>query len=369
MEHIDICIVGAGVVGLSVAASLAGERKNILVLEKNMGLGRETSSRNSEIIHAGIYYPTNSLKAKLCVEGRDEIYRLAESRPIARRLGKLIVALNEREVPILETLCTQGKRNGVEDLELLPGADVRKKEPNIHAFAALYSPSTGIVDSHALMEYFYRKALDGGIDFAFSYALEAVERGGDGYKIFARNSDGDEFSFISRVVVNCAGLQSDRVASLAGVDIEREDLRLKLCKGVYYNVPHSKSGMVSRLIYPCPGLEHLGIHTVGDMQGAMKLGPNAFYIDEIDYSVDDSFADDFYCAVREFLPFIEREDLEPAMAGIRPKLQGPGEPFRDFVIRDEASNGLPGFINLIGIESPGLTAAPAIGRLVKDIIE
>lgn len=370
LEKADITIVGAGVIGLSVAAQLADSRRQVYVLERNERFGLETSSRGSEVIHSGIYYPPSSLKATTCVKGNALIYELCDKYRIGcKQLGKLIVATNNREVGELEALLGRGRENGVEGLKMLSRREIKALESNIEALAGILSPFTGIVDSYGLMRYFLGKAQEGGANVVYKSEVVGIEKVNEGYKVTVAEDSGFS-AFKTAVVINCAGLSSDRVAALAGVDIIESGYELHYCKGEYFSVERGKSGLVRRLVYPVPETKGagLGIHVTLNLEGRMWLGPNARYLDSIDYTVDEAQRVPFAHAVRRFLPFIEPEDLEPEMAGIRPKLQGPGDDFRDFVIAEESRKGLSGLINLIGIESPGLTSAPAIAKLVGGMV-
>lgn len=372
MYEADITIIGAGVVGLAIAAEVANGERGVFILEKNQTFGQETSSRNSQVIHAGIYYPEGTLKAKTCVEGNAILYQLCNQYAIDyKRLGKLIVAVDDEETEQLEALWRRGKRNGIESLEMLSKQDVKQIEPNIRAVAALFSPSSGVVDAHALMRYFLGKARDNGAKIVYKTKVIGIEKeGNNGYKVTGEDQSGN-FSFITRVLINCAGLNSDKVASLAGIDTSKAGYNLHYCKGEYFKLTKGKSKLVKRLVYPVPELKAtgLGIHVTPGLDGRVLLGPNARYVDSIDYSVDEQQKEAFCESVARFLPIIRYEDLEPEMAGIRPMLREPDGEFRDFVIRDEHDKGLPGFINLIGIESPGLTSCPAIAKYVGEIIE
>lgn len=367
----DITIIGSGVIGLAVAAQVASQDREVYVLEKNETFGLETSSRQSGVIHSGIYYPEGSLKARMCVAGNRILYQLCERYGIGhRRLGKLIVATSDEETGELQTLLARGRRNGAEDLRILSRREMKELEPNVEGVAAILSPSTGIIDSHALMRYFIARARDKGAQIAYRAKVVAIEKVADGYKVTV-GEGAEEFSFSTRILVNCAGLYSDKVAELAGIDIAKEGYKLHYCKGEYFSVGRGKNRLVSRLIFPLPPPKgtSLGIHVTLDLEGRMRLGPSIQYVDSIDYAVDNQHQQLFYDSVTRFLPFIDYDDLEPEMAGIRPKLQEPGEDIKDFVIRDESDKGLPGFINLIGIESPGLTASAAIGKYVSGLIE
>lgn len=368
MEKTDITVVGAGVIGLAVAAELSKTHKNIFVLERNISFGRETSSRNSEVIHAGIYYPPYSLKAKACVEGRGLLYEFCSSCDIPfRKTGKLIVATSQEEVKGLQSLFEQGRENGVRDLEIIAAKEVKKLEPHVNALAAIYSPSTGILDSHALMEGLVLQFKARGGLIAYGTELTGIDKAGPGYKVTVNDSSRQQFEFQTGVLINCAGLSSDKVSAMAGVS--RPEYKLKYCKGDYFRVGN-RPGYLSRLIYPVPVKKGagLGIHATLDLAGSLRLGPDDEYVDKIDYSLDESKRRLFYESAAKYLDFIRLEDISPDTSGIRPKLQGPGEDFRDFVIKEEADAGLEGFINLIGIESPGLTACLSIARAVSRMV-
>ena len=366
----DITIIGGGVVGLAVAAKVVGKNRQVYVMERHATFGQEISSRHSGIIHAGIYYPENSLKAKLCVAGNRMLYQLCQESSIGcRKLGKLIVAISKEEAEELAELLERGIKNGAPGLRMLSSRELKQLEPNIEGVAAILSPETGIIDSHALMKYYTARARSEEAQIAYLTEVVGINRVAGGYQVKVKDGEGG-FSFTTRVLINCAGLDSDKVAELVGIDIDDAGYRLHYCKGEYFSVAGDKGRMVSRLIFPVPppGVTGVGIHVVIDMDGRMRLGPSIHYVDEIDYSVTDENKQLFYDSVKGFLPFIDYDDLQPEMAGIRPKLQGPGEDIRDFLIREEGDRGLPGFINLIGIESPGLTAAPAIAEYVNGLV-
>ena len=366
----DIAVIGAGVVGLAIAAQVAREHREVYVLEKNETFGQEISSRHSGVIHCGIYYPEGSLKAKMCVAGNHILYELCERYGIGhRRLGKLIVATSDEEIGELQILLERGLRNGAEGLRMLSKREIKELEPNVEGVAAILSPATGVIDSHALMKYFIAKAMDGGVQIAYHTKVVGIEKVADGYKVTVEDGTG-RFSFITRIVINCAGLHCDKAAELAGIDIAKAGYQLHYCKGEYFSVGSGKNTLVKRLIFPVPPpkLTGVGIHVTFDLEGRMRLGPSIHYVDSIDYAVDSQHKQFFYDSVRRFLPFIEYNDLEPEMAGMRPKLQEPGGDIEDFVIRDESDKGLPGFIDLIGIESPGLTAAPAVAEYVASLV-
>lgn len=372
MEEVDICIIGCGVVGLAIAARIARSGRKILILEKNSSFGEETSSRNSEVIHAGIYYPVGSLKARLCVEGRDRIYALSKEFGIpTKRIGKLIVARSAEEVKELEKLLKLGLSNGVSDLKIITGKELTLLEPNIQGFCALHSPSTGILDSHRLMQFFLGQAQSKGVDAVFSSPVRRVRKVGEKYIVTVGTRDDDSFDFSSRVVINAAGLYSHRIAESVGIDIDKAGYRLKFCKGEYFRVTGSSGQWVKRLVYPVPDKISLGIHITPDMEGNLRLGPSAHYLEEseLNYNIDESARNGFAEDTQRLLPMLKPDQLVPDTAGIRPKLQGEGDPFRDFVIKEESDRGFPRFINLIGIDSPGLTSSPAIADEVAKLID
>jgi len=373
-ESIDMVIVGAGVVGLAVAAELSSRYEDAMIalVEKHDTFGMETSSRNSEVIHAGIYYPTGSLKAKLCVEGKELLYDFCRQYNIPyRQIGKLVVANSVHEKTSLETLHQQAIANGVLDLEELEQDEISQLEPQITARWALHSPSTGIINSHSLMNRLEQIALQNGVLIAYCHSLEAIEKENGGYRLQLTNPDFSTDEIETTCLVNCAGLYADQVAALAGIDIVQAGYCQHPCKGEYFSLPPAKAALVDHLIYPPPlaDLTGLGIHLTKTLDGRLRLGPNTIYTDHLeDYTVNPEHAAAFFQSAKPFLPFLTTEDLEPEMAGMRPKLSGPGDPFRDFLIREESDRGFPGLINLIGIESPGLTSCLSIARLVVTLV-
>jgi L-2-hydroxyglutarate oxidase LhgO len=360
----DITIIGAGVIGLAIASELAESNLNIYILEKNLFHGTGISSRNSEVIHTGIYYPKDSLKAKLCIEGREMLYEICKINNIPHnKIGKLIIATTENEMEKIENLVDNAVRNGISSVSLLDRKQINRIERNINAFGALYSPDTGIISAHSLMDFYLHSARMKGAEIVYGTQVVGIEENTHGYKVATLNTEGDYFEFVTEKVVNAAGLHSDDIARMIG-----KNFTLHYCKGDYFSINNVKSGTVRRLIYPVPEKNHvgLGIHLTMDLDGRMKLGPDATYINRVeDYRVDASKRDRFYESAVRYLPFIKREDIVPDMSGIRPKLQACGEDFRDFYIGED----LPGFVNLVGIESPGLTASSAIARYVKTILD
>lgn len=370
MERVNITIIGAGVIGLGIAAELSGSHKDIIIVERNPSFGAETSSRNSEVIHAGIYYPKDSLKLRTCLEGRELIYRFCVSNKVRhKKTGKLIVAVDRSEIMDLEKLFQRGRENGVGDLRMLSKAEVGSMEPHISVEAAIYSPSTGILDTHQFMKSLALSFEGSGGQIAYNTEVTAINRSKAGYDVTVKSGGDEEFTFNSGIVINCAGLYSDRISAMAGID--RPEYKLKYCKGDYFRLSLSKSALIGHLIYPVPKERGagLGIHATPDLAGSVRLGPDDKYVENIDYNVDASRAGAFQASVNKFLPFVDRADIVPDTSGVRPKLQGPGEAFRDFVISHEEDKGLPGFINLIGIESPGFTASLAIAGMVANIVK
>jgi L-2-hydroxyglutarate oxidase LhgO len=369
MADAAVTVIGGGVVGLAIAAELSRDHAPLYVLERHHTHGQETSSRNSEVIHAGIYYPHGSLKAKLCVEGKNLLYDFCTQHSIAhRRIGKIITTTDPSEVPALEALHHHGRENGVE-LQLLTAADVKKLEPNIVSFGGMLSPSTGILSAHELMNALRLIAQENGALFQGRSEVVALEKQSGGFLVSAREPGGVT-RFSSEIVVNAAGLECDTVAALAGIDVDAAGYRLHWAKGSYFAVRGERKSLVSRLIYPMPPRESLGVHAVIDLAGGLRFGPDVDYLQErvMDYSLDEARRPVFGEAVRKILPAIRDEDLSPDFSGIRPKLQAPGEPQKDFIICHETARNLPGLVNLIGIDSPGLTASLAIAREVRRII-
>lgn len=366
MEEVNVTIIGSGVIGLAIASEIAADYNRIVVLEKNDSFGQEISSRNSEVIHSGIYYPTGSLKASLCVEGAGKIYEICKRFNIPhQRIGKLIVASEENEIADLEELFERGKRNLVRGLTFLEANDIAKLEPNIKAVKAIYSPNTGIVDSHSLMKYFYDSAKDRGVIFAFQSEVTKIEKAKEGFVIGINK---EEFCFKTNILINCAGLFCDWVAQLSGVNINESKYKIKFCKGSYFS--YQMPSLVNMLVYPVPHNEliGLGVHATLNLAGRLRFGPDVEYVESIDYKVDENKKKDFFMSAAKMLPGLQEDCLIPDQAGIRPKLYGYGEKVRDFIIEQEADKNLTGLINLIGIESPGLTASPAIAAMVKEMV-
>jgi len=368
----DITIIGAGVVGLAIAEKVSEKHKNVFLIEKHMSFGQETSSRNSEVIHAGIYYTRDSLKSRLCVEGKWLLYDYCKKYDVPfKNCGKLIVATSENEIEIIKGIRQTAINNGVDDLTLLGIEEIAKLEPNIFALKALYSPSTGIVDSHSLMKQYETNAVNKGCQIVYGSEVTGIQQIHHGYKITLLDADKRNYSFTTRIIINSAGLTSDLVSEMVG--IKDESLKIMFCKGEYFRINPPKNRLIKRLVYPVPhqNMEGIGIHVTIDMGGGVKLGPDVKYLESniYDYKLTASKQEDFYKSAKKFLPFLEYDDIAPEMAGIRPKIQKPGEPLRDFYIMEESKRGFPGFINLIGMESPGLTSSIAIAKYVEKLID
>jgi L-2-hydroxyglutarate oxidase LhgO len=370
MNHeADVVVVGAGVVGLAAAAALARAHRGVVVLERHDRIASEGSSRNSEVIHAGIYYPEGTLKARMCVEGRERLYQHCENRGVPhRQLGKIIVATCEEEVGVLEELRERGLANGAPDLEMLSAEEVRRREPALRAAAGLFSPRTGIVDAHALCLSYAAEAESHGAQIALRTRVVEIDPIAGGFRVTAVGDDGEASAVTCAVVVNATGLCGDALAELVGIDVDERGYRLHPCKGDYFSLAPGAPLRVTRLVYPVHTAAGLGVHATLDLGGRIRFGPDATYVDSVHYRVEAEKAGSFAEAVRRYLPGIQTEWLSPDYAGVRPKLAGPDEGFRDFVIAEESEAGLPGFVNLIGIESPGLTAAGAIAERVVELL-
>lgn len=364
MEQVQCVVIGAGVVGLAVARALALAGREVLVLEAAHAIGTGTSSRNSEVIHAGLYYAAGSLKARLCVQGKAMLYDYCAARGVAhRRCGKLLVATSEEQLTKLPGMLERAALNRVDDLVLLSRDEVRALEPELVCQAALYSPSTGIVDSHALM-----LALQGDIENAgglvvLNSALAQAQCAASAMTLVA--TDGTRLQ--AKMVVNAAGLQAPALArAFRGLD-PRHVPRAWFAKGNYFTL--AGRAPFSHLIYPLPQAAGLGVHLTLDLGGQAKFGPDVQWVQSPDdLMVDPARGDAFYAEVRKYWPALEDGALMPGYAGIRPKIHGPDEPACDFLIQGPAKHGVPGLVNLFGIESPGLTSALAIGDHVADLL-
>lgn len=358
MDQVEVAVIGAGVVGLAVARELALRGREVVIVEAEGSIGTGISARNSEVIHAGLYYPAGSLKARLCLRGKQMLYAYCAERGIAhRRCGKLVVATRAADLPRLEELAAKGAANGVDDLVLLDRGQALAMEPALQAAGALWSPSSGIVDSHGLMTALLGDAESAGAVLALASPITGGERVGDGWRLRA----GEGFELGARAVVNCAGLYAGRVAASLGVSAPV----LRFARGHYF--AYSGRAPFSHLIYPLPVDGGLGVHLTLDLAGQARFGPDVQWLPDADpaglsYAVDPVLAPAFEAEVRHYWPGLPAGSLAPAYAGVRPKLSGPGEPAADFRI-DTAT---PGLVNLFGIESPGLTASMALAEEVAD---
>jgi L-2-hydroxyglutarate oxidase LhgO len=370
VSEVDVVVVGAGVVGLACAAKLAERGDSVLVLERNALPGQETSSRNSGVIHAGLYYPAGSLKATLCARGRDLLYARAQRHGIShRKLGKLVVAVHRDEIPRLEALEKTAAANGAPGLRLLSRAEVLTLEPHLRVEAGLYSPETGVVDAHELMANYRAEALEHGAELCLLTRVVAIERAADQYRVETEQvQSGERTSLSTRAIVNAAGLDASAVAELSGVPVRELGYVQQLCKGDYFQVAPRIARLLKHLIYPLPVHAGLGVHLTFDTGGQLRAGPDTEYVNRVDYQVDPAKRRAFHQAVQTYLPAVEEHDFSPDYAGLRPKLQGPGQPFRDFVVEEASALGLPRLVNLLGIESPGLTASEAIAERVRDLL-
>ena len=363
MDRVDSIVIGAGVVGLAVARALALSGREVVILEGEDAIGTHTSSRNSEVIHAGIYYPKGSLKASSCVRGKELLYDYVASHGVPyRRCGKLIVATDASQLSELESIRKKAHQNGVTDVDFIPVEQARSWEPELHCVAALHSPSTGIIDSHALMLAYLGDAEARGAMLALKSPFLGAEAVSGGFVIHA----GGE-TFRTSVLVNSAGLRAPSVAK--SVEGYRAELAPKeyYAKGNYYSL--ARKNPFSRLIYPVPEPGGLGVHVTLDLGGQARFGPDVEWVQLIDYGVDPARAQRFYAAIRRYWPGLPDGALLPGYAGIRPKTAGPGEPAPDFRIQGPREHGIPGLVHLFGIESPGLTASLALADAVLGQIE
>ncbi|MDA0240825.1 MAG: NAD(P)/FAD-dependent oxidoreductase [Proteobacteria bacterium] len=365
-ERIECCVIGAGVVGLAIARALALQGREVIVLETAETIGTETSSRNSEVIHAGIYYPKDSLKAEFCVKGRHQLYDYCRTHGIAHaNCGKLIVASVSSQEQTLEGIQSRALANGVDDLEWLGANSVSALEPDIRATAALLSPSTGIIDSHGYMLSLQGEAEEAGTMIAFGSPVVGGQVEASGIRL---DVGGDQpMSITGDIVINSAGLHAPEVAgSISGIE-KTFVPQAYYAKGNYF--VHAGRTPFKHLIYPVPEEGGLGVHVTLDLQGNARFGPDVEWRDDINYDVDLARADVFYDAVRQYWPDLRDGALLPGYAGVRPKISGPGMDAADFVLSGPSDHGIKGLVNLFGIESPGLTASLAIADAVAAQVE
>jgi L-2-hydroxyglutarate oxidase LhgO len=360
--EIDCVVIGAGVIGLACARRIARTGREVLILEAEGEIGSGISARNSEVIHAGIYYPTGSLKARLCVAGRALLYAYcAEHGVTARRVGKLVVATASDQIPALHKLMDQARANGVDDLRALTADEAQRLEPALSCVAAFHSPSTGIIDTHGLMLSLLGEAEVNGAALARHASVERGWMEDDGRSTLAVGG-ADPMQVTARLLVNAAGLGAQAIArNLQGYPRDRIP-SLHYAKGNYFSL--SGRSPFSRLIYPMPEAAGLGVHLTLDLAGQARFGPDVEWIDAPSYDVDRKRGDAFYAAIRTYWPDLRDGALQPAYAGVRPKIQGPGAPAADFRIDGPEAHGLPGQVHFYGIESPGLTSSLAIAEEV-----
>lgn len=363
-DQLDCVVVGGGVVGLAVARSLAMSGREVIVLESEPEIGMHTSSRHSEVIHAGIYYPQDSLKAKLCVQGREALYKYCEERHIPyQRIGKLIVASDIAELPKLDAIRSQAQRNGVDDLQLIDRARALALEPQVKCEAALLSPSSGIIDSHSLMVS-YQADIEAHGGAVVTHSRVSHVTIGDSR--FTLDVQGTDDRIDCHTLINSTGLWAEQFAqSIRHLDSAMIKT-VNLAKGHYFSY-HGKSPF-NHLVYPLPVDGGLGVHATNDMGGSARFGPDVDWINDIDYSFDESRLNRFAESIRHYFPALDIDKLSPAYTGIRPKLCGPGEPPADFFIQGSRMHGVDNLVNLFGIESPGLTSSLAIGDYVVELL-
>ena len=358
MDQVECVVLGAGLVGLAVARALARAGREVVILEAEDAIGTHTSSRNSEVIHAGIYYPQGSLKARACVEGRHRLYEYCASHGVPhRRCGKLIVATSQAQREELDSIQKKARANGVTDVVEISASEAIGMEPALHCVAALHSPSTGIIDSHALMHAYLGDAEAAGAMLALKSRLDEVVFTGTAFELQVQDT-----RIKAKTFVNCAGIRAPSVArGITGFPADKAPPEF-YAKGNYYSL--AGRAPFSRLVYPVPEPGGLGVHITLDMAGQARFGPDVEWVDRIEYTVDPARAERFYAAIRRYWPGLPDGALAPGYAGIRPKISGPKEPAADFVVQGPAAHGVPGLVNLFGIESPGLTASLALADQV-----
>jgi len=371
--EVDVAVIGAGVVGLAVAAILSQQR-SVAVIERHASYGLENSSHNSGVIHAGIYYPPDWLKTTLCIEGNRLLYAWTQKHGVrVQRVGKLIVAVEEEEVPALHELARAADANGVSELRLLERPELRSLEPAVQAAGALFSGSSGVIDQMGLMRSYLRVARSNGAYIAFKHEVTNLQRRKGGFLLRMRGPAGDELAITAGSVVNSAGLAAERIGALLGYDPDggpaNPSFRQTISKGRYFDITNTaRAACIRHLVYPLPHPDRagLGIHLTLDIDGGVHLGPDAEWLEEgaeLNFRADDEGRLRFLQAARRYLPDLDAEDLAPGQVGYRPKLHGPGQPPRDFLIWHDQ-----GYVHLGGIESPGLTASPVIARRVAALL-
>jgi len=365
-EAVDAVVIGAGVVGLACAYELSKKLDSVVVLEREVGPGREISSRNSGVVHAGIYYPEDSLKTRLCIEGNRRLYAWCEAHEVPHKhTGKLIVATNAEDESRLRAIANHAKAVGAGELRLMTGAEAREQEPELRCELALHSPTSGVVDVHELIASLVYEIVESDGMVVYHTAVNEIRKTDEGWLVQTTDTTGSQMELLADRVVNAAGLSALDVAEKSGLPAAERPWRLYPCKGSYFALSSEAPKTHNSLIYPLPSGGGLGVHITADIAGMRRAGPDAEFVDTIDYSVDESRIERFAEAVARYLPAIRVEHLSPDYSGVRPKLVGPEGGFADFVITAPASQ--PGFVHLIGIESPGLTAALAIGSHVSEM--
>ena len=365
-ERVDCAVIGAGIVGLAIARELALQGREVIVIEAADTIGTHTSSRNSEVIHAGLYYGKGSFKARFCIAGKQMLYAYCSERGVPHRnTGKIVVAAGDDEIEPLKGYVAKAEANGVTDLRWLSRAQLRDLEPDVECVAGFLSPSTGIVDSHALMLAYQGDAQNHGAAVVFKSPVRSGEAGGSGIVL---DVGGDEpMTIACRAVVNSAGLFAQDVArSISGIPAQSIPPQY-FAKAHYYTL--SGKPPFRRLVYPVATSAHLGVHVTVDLAGQVRFGPDVSWVEKVDYSFDHSREPLFYHAIRKYYPDLKDGQLQPGYTGIRPKVSGEGEPAADFLIQGPKDHGVPGLVNLYGIESPGLTASMAIAQHVRALLQ
>ena len=361
----DILIIGAGAVGLAIARKAALSGRDVILVETNESFGMETSSRNSEVIHAGIYYPEDSLKGQLCVKGALAMYEFCNARGITtKNYGKLIVATDDSQIEGLESLKDKGERNQVPGLEIVAGQELSEKEPYLKAVAALHSPLTGVVDSHGYMAQLEAEAENAGAIIAYQSRFQSAVKTAQGYDVVI-DGQGEEMTLSCRHIINAAGHGSFQVSHKIDAMDAASIPPHYMAKGQYFTT--TKKAPFSHLIYPMPSGGGLGIHLTIDTQGGARFGPDIQWVDEMDYSVNPADRDKFYQLISSYWPDLEPEDLVPAWAGVRPKIYDNGKVFQDFTIHQQHDHGAEGVIALYAIDSPGLTSSLALADHVMGL--
>ena len=365
MEKVNVLIIGAGVIGFAVGKVLSEEFEDVVIVEQEKSFGRHTSSRNSEVIHSGIYYPQNSLKARFCLEGNEMLYDFAKNHNIPhKKTGKIVVVTSEEELPSLYELKENGEKNHVLGLSIIDESECKKLEPQITAIKGLFVPSTGIIDTHKLMQKLESESEKNDAFVVYDMKVISIRKTDKTYIV--EFSDGEIFE--ANILINCAGLICEEIAKMVGIDTIKNNLKIHWCKGEYFRTTKIKD--IDHLVYPLPdprGIS-LGIHLVIDLNGEIRFGPSAYYVDELDYAMTDKYKKDFFDSVSKYIK-IDEKNLNMDDCGIRAKLQGPNDNFRDFHIKEETEKGYPNFINLMGIDSPGLTSCLSIAEEVKRIVK